>query len=437
MLTRRLLLTAALLAPAARAAHATGLGGGGAQPPTPWTTGSAAVTPSGGAAVTSSRASAVASPIPLRFPRSTGPFLVGTSELHLVDQARSDPWVPSRTRELMVSVWYPAQAVGERAAYLPPGTAEVYGEGAASALQQPVGSVDWVGARSHGVLMAPVRRGRYPVVVFSPGFGVPRGLASVVVAELASRGYVVVTVDHTYEAAAVEFPGGRLEIQTLPATGYALTARATRIADVRFVLDQLTRLARGTNPDAAQRPLPDGLGQILDLGKIGAFGHSAGGITAADVMDVDRRVRAGIDLDGQLGYGYPDPASVPAVKHGTDRPFLLFGTGGTGPNGGPMTHHTEPSWRMFWENSTGWQRDLNLPNGRHYSFIDHQVLIPWFQRFFTVPPELIANTIGSADPAAVLRALRAYIPAFFDQHLRQRPQYGVWRHALPETTFIR
>jgi hypothetical protein len=38
------------------------------------------------------------------------------------------------------------------------------------------------------------------------------------------------------------------------------------------------------------------------------------------------------------------------------------------------------------------------------------------------------------DPAGVLRALRTYIPAFFDQHLRQRPHN--WGHALPETKFI-
>ncbi|GAB3939450.1 lipase [Kribbella albertanoniae] len=401
------------------------------EPAAPWTSGPAAVaTP---AAATGSRATPA---VQLRFPRPTGPFHVGTTELHLVDAGRTDPWVTGRARELMVSVWYPAVGVGERAVYLPRGTAEVYGEGAAGALQQPVGRVDWVGARSHAGLMAPVRRGRYPVVVFSPGFGVPRGLASVIVAELASRGYVVVTVDHTFETAAVEFPGGRVELQTLPATGYARTARATRVADVRFVLDHLTKLRNGSNPDAEQRRLPEGLGQILDLRRIGAFGHSAGGITAADVMGVDRRVRAGIDLDGELGYGYPDPASAPTVKHGTDRPFLLFGTGGTGPNGGPLTHHTEPSWRLFWANSTGWKRDLNLPNGRHYSFVDYQVLIPWLQRFIPVPPELIANTIGSAAPDAVLRAVRTYIPAFFDQHLRQRPQYGVWKHALPETTYI-
>ncbi|WP_350279494.1 hypothetical protein [Kribbella sp. HUAS MG21] len=368
----------------------------------------------------------------IRLPRPTGPFAVGTTELHLVDHARDDPYVPGRARELMVSVWYPARRVVEAAAYLPPLTAAYYGEGAAVALQQPVGTVDWVGAKSHAGLQAPVLPGRRPVVLFSPGFGVPRGLASISVAELASRGYVVVTVDHTYEVAAVQFPGNRLEVQTLPPKPYALIARSARLADLRFVLDCLARLARGANPDAEQRPLPKGLGAILDLDRIGAYGHSAGGLSSIDLLVADPRVRAAIDMDGELGYGYADPADCPTVAKGTDRPFLLMGAGTTGP--GPHDHRADPSWRMFWDNSTGWKRDLNFPNGRHYSFVDYQALIPWFQRFFTVPPELIANTIGTADASDVLRALRTYVPAFFDQHLRHRP-YD-WRNTLSETVFI-
>ncbi len=382
-------------------------------------------------------ATATREPVPLRFPRPTGPYSVGSTELHLIDPHRDDPYVPGRPRELMISLWYPSIAgKTERAQYLPPLTARLYAEGAAVALQQPVGAIDWVGARTHAGLSAPVLPGRRPVIVFSPGFGVPRGLGSIMVAELASRGYVVVTVDHTYEVAGVEFPGGRLEVQTLPAEPYALLARSARVADVRFVLDELGRLVRGQNPDAEQRRLPRGLGEVLDLTRIGAYGHSAGGITSADVMDVDRRVKAGIDMDGTLAYGYPDPADSPTVAHGTERPFLLMGAGGTGPEGGPQTHRTEPSWGLFWDHSSGWKRDLNVPRGQHYTFIDHQALIPWFQRFFTVPPELLATTIGTVDPERIQRSLRTYIPAFFDQHLRGRP--SAWHNSPrhPDVTFI-
>ncbi|MFC0624225.1 alpha/beta hydrolase family protein [Kribbella deserti] len=379
-------------------------------------------------------------PVPLRFPRPSGPFPVGTTELHLVQTGRPDPYRPERTRELMISLWYPASRPALAAPYLPPLTAAFYAEGAAIALQQPVGTVDWVGARNHAGLSAPVSRswGKRPVVVFSPGFGVPRGLASVMVAELASRGYVVATVDHTYEAAGVEFPGGRLEVQTLPTGNYAKLARDSRVADVRFVLDSLEKLAKGNNPDAAKRRLPDGLGEILDLTRIGAYGHSAGGITAADVMDVDRRVKAGIDLDGTLGYGYTVDDPAPVVRNGLDRPFLLVGAGNTGSTGGPQTHLTEQSWGRFWQHSTGWKRDLNVGLGGHYTFIDHQVLIPWFGRFFTVPPELVANTVGSVDPDRIQRSLNAYLPGFFDLHLRGREvPRRLWQGESPRHPDVR
>jgi dienelactone hydrolase len=380
------------------------------------------------------RATTQSSAIPIQIPRPTGQFPVGTTELHLVDHGRDDPYVPGRPRELMISVWYPASRATAPAPYLQPLTAQVYAEGAAVALQQPLGTIDWVGAKSHAGLLAPVLPGRRPVVLFSPGFGVPRGLASITVSELASRGYVVVTVDHTYEVAGVDFPGGRLEVQTLPPAPYALLARNARYADLRFVLDSLAVLARGENPDAEQRRLPAGLGNLLDLDRVGSYGHSAGGLTSIDLLVADPRVCAAIDLDAELGYGYDDPAEAPTVAQGTDRPFLLMGSGNTGP--GPHNHHVEPSWGLFWEHSSGWKRDLNLPNGRHYSFVDYQALIPWFQRFFTVPPELVANTIGTADPRRVLRAMGTYIPAFFDQHLRHRPRPGLWRHAMPETVFV-
>ena len=39
-----------------------------------------------------------------------GPYPVGTVSLHLVDHSRRDPWLAgNRPRELMVSIWYPAQ----------------------------------------------------------------------------------------------------------------------------------------------------------------------------------------------------------------------------------------------------------------------------------------------------------------------------------------
>jgi hypothetical protein len=49
---------------------------------------------------------------PLRptLPAPTGHHRIGVVQLHLLDHSRPDPWVPTQTtRELMVSLWYPAQ----------------------------------------------------------------------------------------------------------------------------------------------------------------------------------------------------------------------------------------------------------------------------------------------------------------------------------------
>ncbi|GAB3891694.1 hypothetical protein GCM10029964_065280 [Kibdelosporangium lantanae] len=58
-------------------------------------------------------AGAVVTPPPLQLtlPEPTGPYEVGTTSVHLVDPARHDPWdPPGAPRELMISLWYPAQS---------------------------------------------------------------------------------------------------------------------------------------------------------------------------------------------------------------------------------------------------------------------------------------------------------------------------------------
>lgn len=67
----------------------------------------------------------VRGPVRFELPSPTGRRPVGVTELHLVDRARTDPWVTGTHRELMVSVWYPARSAGEspRQPHMPPGTA--------------------------------------------------------------------------------------------------------------------------------------------------------------------------------------------------------------------------------------------------------------------------------------------------------------------------
>jgi dienelactone hydrolase len=382
---------------------------------------------------------AAAAPATFELPRPTGQHqAVGTTELHLADPGRPDPWVPGRTRELMVSVFYPAAGPSAQPApYLRPGVAKVLSQADALGVFK-AGTVDWAAARTHAGESVPadVRHGARPVVLYSPGFGVPRALGTTIAEELVTRGYVVVTVDHTYETAPVEFPGGRVENQRLPeqSPDRLKTALDARVKDTRLVLDRLASLQRGDNPDAEGRSLPRDLGRILDLSKVGMVGHSAGGIEAAETMRVDRRLDAGIDMDGTMQYAEND--LVEAARTGVDRPFMLMGAA-TG--GSPQTHLTSPSWGSFWRHSTGWKRDLNAPAASHYSYTDVQAILPALDESLDIPAQDRADLIGTVDPGRMTASVRAYVTAFFDRALRGRHRPILDRPSprYPDVRFIR
>ncbi|WP_262415294.1 alpha/beta hydrolase family protein [Streptomyces gougerotii] len=348
-------------------------------------------------------------------PEATGGRPVGSAELHLVDRERQDPWVADRARELMVSLWYPARRTRgcPRQPYMPAGVARSVDESGSFGLAGP-GKVDWAGIRTEAARGAPADdRRRRPVVLHSPGLEVSRTLGTSTAIELASRGYVVVTVDHTYETPAVQFPGGRVEFQE-PMSGTEDLKKVveTRVRDIRFVLDQLALVRRGPGPDA-RRGLPKGLDKALDLERVGMYGHSGGGATAAETMRVDRRIDAGVNMDGTLQYD--DSDFLPVAREGLDRPFRLMGKAG-------QTHLDKASWRSFWDHSAGWKRDLSLVGGSHFSYTDAQSFVPALDERLDLPAGLREQYVGTVDPGRSTAAQRAYLAAFFDQHLRKRPQ---------------
>ncbi|MZD09433.1 hydrolase [Streptomyces sp. SID5785] len=355
-------------------------------------------------------------------PAPTGGRPVGSVSLHLVDRARRDPWLPGRARrELMVDVRYPARTAQglPRVPWLGAGAAA--GFAALNNLTDvPADRVDWSAALTHAHAHAPVDRtaggprGTLPVVLYSPGVVDPRGYGSTTADDLASRGYVVVTVDHTYDATAVEFPGGRVETTRLPAefeaTGgdeeriRALLRKTldVRVADLRFVLDAL--------PSA----LPPELRRAADLSRVGAYGQSAGGFAALQTMSDDARVRAAADLDGVLAFVQEDaqPGHYARVaEDGLDRPFLLFGKDGNTPG-------TVPSWDALIRHSSAPHRVEELRGARHGSFTDAQVVVPQLVAPLALPAEAVEANIGTVDPARSVAAQRSALARLFGRALR-------------------
>jgi dienelactone hydrolase len=355
-------------------------------------------------------------------PEPTGPHPVGTTSLWLTDTSRPDPWAAGvDTRELMVSLWYPAAASdGPRAPYLTPAESELQltSRGIAGRFRPDVLSTTRTNAVSDAGPAGGPRS--LPLVVLSPGFTSFRGSLTGLAEDLASHGYVAAGIDHTYESYATAFPDGRVTT-ALARQGDRRgdrweTVVAGRAADVSFVLGELTS-AHPAWPGAA----------LIDPARIAMAGHSIGGAAAIHTMLADPRILAGIDMDGATVAGIPD--------EGLSRPFLLLGTeasytpgkhppGTPGKLGGPAS-----TWERDWRLLTGWKRWLLVAGAMHVSFTDLGLLA-----------DQLGLDVGADAGLRGARGLditRAYVRAFFDQHLRGEPQPLLDQPSprYPEVTF--
>ncbi|GAA0396556.1 alpha/beta hydrolase [Streptomyces luteireticuli] len=340
-------------------------------------------------------ASATAASERAQLPRPTGPYGIGRTTLHLTDDSRKDPWVPQAGgRAVMVDVFYPAvRGTGSPAPYATTGEIRVL---LAARKLEGVPPEAMAGTRTDVRTGARPDGGRHPLVVLSPGFGVPRYTLTSLAEDLTSRGYVVASVDHAYEAYGVAFPGRG--VLTCVACETAKTPEdfhnvvTGRAKDVSFVLDRLT------GPRAA-RPFA----RMIDKRRIGMAGHSIGGAGAAATMAADGRVRAGVNMDGAF------QGAIPAEGLG-GRPFMMLGTNDEWHRPGGK----DTSWDEAWPRLGGGKRWLTVDRADHFTFTDSPVFA---EQIF--PPTVPRPALSAARSVAVTRA---YTAAFFDRHLRHLPQ---------------
>lgn len=340
--------------------------------------------------------------VAITLPRPTGPYPTGTTLVHMRDERRVDPLDPAGgKRELMVQLWYPARPAPGKplAAYAPPG------EAAALQVMQPDVPAGGFTAATNSRLGAPVRPGVHKVVFFHHGLCASRTDTTAVNEQLASLGYVVVALGSTHESWAVEFPDGRVvgpsDLAFCGAGGDPFSEEgqailnkllAVRVADTRFVLDRL----------AAGAGLPPGLAGAMDTRRVGMFGHSFGGGTAAAVLHADRRFVAGVDLDGFV--------IGPVAKTGLSKPFLVLGS---------SYHDTvlDPSWADFLPRLRGWHRWLRLLDAGHYRFMDLGGSAGRWGLKEKMPPEAWRLNFGDIGDARSQEILVSVTAAFFQKFL--------------------
>jgi len=354
-------------------------------------------------------------------PGPTGPLSVGRIDFHWVDETRAELMSndPSAKREILVHVWYPAEADAraQPTPYLPEFGTLVSAIGEQSLEREFGAAYPLLMAGklfSHSRLnLRPARTvGALPVLLFSHGVNTLALEYTAQLEDLASHEYLVAAIDHAYDSFATVFPGGRV-VRFADAAWkkggreYEEERLAVWVGDLRFALDQLSKCGKDPRCRIYGR---------VDEGRVGAFGHSVGARAAAKLCQQDARIKACLN-EGALDRGFPFAAD--ANGHSMDQPFLMISRPVVfpeNPSEEELTklrmsraqfHETVTNIRKFWCSIRGGSSWVQIKSEtfQHNSFADSSILAP-------------REESKAQSALNDLVTIRAYVRGFFDQHVR-------------------
>ena len=228
-----------------------------------------------------------------------------------------------------------------------------------------------------------------PILLLSPGYGIPRLYYSVIALAIASEGFMVITIDHPEDANIITYPDGHAVYNnaSIPtnAAGF-LPYQLTRVTDTSFLIDQLS------NAIAMGKLLPQRVPRRFPTNRIGMLGHSLGGATAVVAASHDPRVRAAINWDGTI-FGSLPPSGV-------SQPVLLVS----------RENQTDPSWVADWSQLMGPKLWITIANTTHESFSD----VPTLLKAAGQDAAAFDSLLGTIAPAELVRTLTAYTTAWMN-----------------------
>ncbi|HKT11490.1 MAG TPA: alpha/beta fold hydrolase [Terriglobia bacterium] len=333
-------------------------------------------------------------------PAPTGVYKVGTTVVRLVGKTDNQHLANAGPHELLVRVWYPT--------YIRQGCRPApYADPNIWAYVSQIAGLELPQVRTNSCQNAPVMNRAFPVIVLTHGYTGMFTDYTFLSEDLASRGYLVVSVGHTYESTAVQFPSGRLVTSVFGSqfsragvrddSRSLRLARSMRLADLKLVLDELTRLNT-----------IDPLAGSLDLTRIAVIGHSLGGEVALSTLERDARLKAAVALDADFSA---------ASAMGTNEPVLLVTAG-------------RQQWRTreceLWRNLAGPRLLVNLRGAEHLALSDAL----WLRR---AVPQLNARS-GAMPIETTISAIREYVAAFLDSNLRHEPRRSLLNGASARFT---
>ncbi len=392
-------------------------------------------------------------------PAPSGPHAVGVTNFLLTDESRPGLLAAAadEPRRLLVRAWYPAGAVDGMSAR--PYFTDAEAQTTATGLGLLAGAPYYFGylkhVRTNSYEDAPLIRAqeKLPVIFYSHGYTSFAGQNTVLMEALASHGYIVYAIQHTYDSSPVLFPDGSVapmdqtlvaEIQAEQAgesnDGFAEAFIAPGL-DERyqgFIANQRKSVAEGSRiatvsadiwlqdrrfvHDALEAGnVPEGVAVLAaagDLSRTGEMGMSFGGSTSGAVCMTDSRCVAGVNLDGGDYHLQPWLKNMPV-------PFLMFysdyvrlyesllaeqGAEQGAGQGGEARGFNDFSYER--PELAGLRDDvvrLTVKDVLHLGISD-------FNLFMRNP--IRAAMLGLIDGTLIVQIQNDFVRAFFDTHLR-------------------
>lgn len=394
-----------------------------------------------------------------RIPVPTGAHGVGITDFTVrwEDREESLTSAPSDVREIVVRAWYPTD--GDPGAVGEPYMTDLESE----AFIDTIGGVSPGGdllyrhvhlAKTHGHRDAPLasQEEPFPVLAFSHGYTGFLGQNTPLMEELASHGYIVFSIAHTWDGSSV-FPDGRVtgvgehvELWTEELAGDPEAQAAQLEVMKRFIesrdegerrgaLDEQLRQSEQQKSDGVGvglswdvwvedrvrffdviEELQSGARESLFVGKldleaIGLLGMSFGGATAAEVCHVDARCRAAVNIDGGHMYGVGSELLDGDIR----TPFLMIHSEDLVTFPAPSEHDPndyQSHSDFYYEapETRGTRTDVvrfRVAGTSHLHLTDLSLMV-------RAIPGLASRTPGGR----IAEILNRYTLEFFDQHLR-------------------
>lgn len=353
------------------------------------------------------------------FPAPVGSYTVGRTQMDLEYMASDHS-----TRELTVFVYYPSDSSEDKAtsAYMFPEVYEMLKDQpmVTGYLSGGYFSIEFK-TRCYDDLALSAKDKRYPVLFYVCGGGGSPEWGTVLCTDLASMGYVVVSIGHPNstmykrkdgrlynvskgfseaiitlsEDPEMQALAGKMEMRpdddtavqmcrnvlALPVIAKVTEYSELQAEDIRFVADHLYKLDAGELDSIFNGRL------LFDTG-MGIVGHSYGGLTTAMVCRDDDRFTCGIGLDsGAFGL----------LDSDLKKPFLLL--------------YREPNYNM--------NAVIGANNSRetYYYSVDRVAHLDYCDIVFTSANEVLR---GERDAMEMRNVVTDYTKTFLDHYLRQK-----------------